>query len=60
METYLYDYKGESLYGKIMDVALLDFIRPEIAFDSVEELKARMDRDLKFMEEQIHQEEFTK
>ena len=60
VETYLYDYKGESLYGKIMDVALLDFIRPEIAFNSVEDLKARMDRDLKFIEEQIHQEEFTK
>ena len=60
VETYLYNYEGDSLYGKIMDVALLDFIRPEIAFDSVEALKERMDWDLNLIRQQIEQEEFTK
>lgn len=60
VETYLYDYEGDSLYGKIMDVALLDFIRPEIAFDGVEALKTRMDKDLSTLRERIAKEEFTK
>lgn len=60
VETYLYNYNGDSLYGKIMDVALLDFIRPEIAFDGVEALKTRMDKDLSTLRERIAKEEFTK
>ena len=60
VETYLYDYEGDSLYGKIIDVALLDFIRPEEAFDGVEALKARMDKDLSIIRERIAREEFTK
>ena len=60
VETYLYNYEGDSLYGKIMDVALLDFIRPEIAFDGVEALKTRMDKDLSTLRERIAKEEFTK
>ena len=60
VETYLYDYEGDSLYGKIIDVALLDFIRPEEAFDGVEALKARMDKDLSIIRERIAHEEFTK
>lgn len=60
VETYLYDYEGDSLYGKIMDVALLDFIRPEVAFDGVEALKVRMDKDLAMIRERITEEEFTK
>lgn len=60
VETYLYNYEGDSLYGKIMDVALLDFIRPEIAFDGVEALKTRMDKDLSDLRQRIAKEEFTK
>lgn len=60
VETYLYDYEGDSLYGKIMDVELLDFIRPEEAFDGVEALKVRMDKDLAMIRERITEEEFTK
>ena len=60
VETYLYDYEGDSLYGKTIDVALLDFIRPEEAFDGVEALKARMDKDLSIIRERIVREEFTK
>ena len=60
VETYLYDYEGDSLYGKIIDAALLEFIRPEEAFDGVEALKARMDKDLSDIRERISREEFTK
>ena len=59
VETYLYDYHGESLYGKTMDVALLEFIRPEMTFKDVEALKDRMNDDLEVIRQQILKDEFT-
>ena len=46
VETYLYDFQG-NLYGKEMKVELLDFIRPEMKFASIGELKAQLDHDIK-------------
>ena len=45
VETYLYDFDGD-LYGKEIRVELLDFIRPEMRFDSIGQLKAQLDHDL--------------
>lgn len=45
VETYLYDFDGD-LYGVPVKVELLDFIRPEHRFSSIEELKARLDLDI--------------
>ncbi len=45
VETYLYDFK-EDMYGKEIRTALLHFKRPEQRFDSVEELKAQMEKDI--------------
>lgn len=46
VETYLYDFEGD-LYGKEMKVELLDFVRPEMRFDSIERLKKQLDYDIK-------------
>ena len=46
VETYLYDFDG-NLYGKEIKVELLDFVRPEMKFSSIEELKAQLDYDVK-------------
>ena len=46
VETYLYDFDG-NLYGKELKVELLDVVRPEIKFSSIEELKAQLDYDVK-------------
>lgn len=46
IETYLYDFEG-NLYGKEIKVELLDFVRPEIKFDSIEKLKQQLDYDIK-------------
>ena len=46
VETYLYDFDG-NLYGKEIKVELLDFVRPEMKFSSIEELKAQLDYDIK-------------
>jgi riboflavin kinase/FMN adenylyltransferase len=44
LEVCLFDFSGD-LYGKVIDVAFLDWIRPELKFDSVAELIRRMDED---------------
>ncbi len=45
VETYLYDFQG-NLYGKPIRVELLDFIRPEKKFVSIDELKKQLDHDI--------------
>ncbi|MCI7796478.1 MAG: bifunctional riboflavin kinase/FAD synthetase [Lachnospiraceae bacterium] len=54
VETYLYDFQGD-LYGKTIKVELLDFVRPEMKFSSIEELKAQLDYDVKMCREMYDQ-----
>jgi riboflavin kinase / FMN adenylyltransferase len=44
LEVYLFDFSGD-LYGAALDVAFIAWIRPELNFDSVEDLIRRMDDD---------------
>lgn len=44
LEVFLFDFKDD-LYGADLDVAFISFIRPELKFDSVEALVARMNED---------------
>lgn len=44
LEVFLFDFDAE-LYGTTLDVAFLHWIRPELAFDSVDDLIRRMDED---------------
>ena len=44
LEVFVFDFSGD-LYGRAMDVAFIDWIRPEQKFDSVEELIRQMDED---------------
>ena len=39
------------MYGKEIKVELLDFVRPEMKFSSIEELKAQLDYDVKMCRE---------
>lgn len=45
VETYLY-YFDKEIYGEDISVSLLAFKRPEMRFESVEELKAQMEQDI--------------
>lgn len=45
VETYLYDFDGD-LYGRNIVVELLAFRRPEMKFDTVQQLKAHMEADI--------------
>jgi riboflavin kinase/FMN adenylyltransferase len=44
LEAYLFDFDGD-LYGRTIEVALHHYIRPEMKFDSMDALRARMDED---------------
>ena len=47
VETYIYDYDGD-LYDHDIIVELLTYVRPEIKFDTIEELKIKMEDDFAF------------
>ncbi|SHG73634.1 bifunctional riboflavin kinase/FAD synthetase [Marivita hallyeonensis] len=44
LETFIFDFTGD-LYGATLSVALVDFLRPEEKFDSLEALIHQMDAD---------------
>jgi riboflavin kinase/FMN adenylyltransferase len=44
LEIFLFDFKGD-LYGNMLDVAFIAFIREELRFDSVDTLVHQMDDD---------------
>ncbi|HWH23058.1 MAG TPA: bifunctional riboflavin kinase/FAD synthetase [Allosphingosinicella sp.] len=44
LEPYFFGFH-EDLYGQLIEVELISYIRPEAKFDSVEALKAQMDAD---------------
>ena len=45
LEVHLFGFNG-SLYGEELEVELVDFIRPERAFDGIEALKAQIAEDI--------------
>ncbi|THD37255.1 MAG: bifunctional riboflavin kinase/FAD synthetase [Sphingomonas sp.] len=45
LEPYFFDFNGD-LYGQSIAVELIDFIRPEAKFDSLDALKAQMADDV--------------
>jgi riboflavin kinase/FMN adenylyltransferase len=44
LEVHVFDFAGD-LYGHDMEVAFVGYIRPELKFDGIEALIARMDQD---------------
>ena len=45
VETHILDYNAD-IYNEIVQVEFYDFIRPERTFESVEELKAQIEKDI--------------
>ena len=45
VETHIVAYSGD-LYSQTLAVQFLRFVRPEMKFASVEELKAQMEQDI--------------
>lgn len=44
LEPYFFDFAGD-LYGQPIEVALIDYLRPEAKFDGMDALMAQMERD---------------
>lgn len=44
LETFLFDFKGD-LYGQHLSIAFVDFLRPELKFDSLDALITQMEAD---------------
>jgi riboflavin kinase/FMN adenylyltransferase len=44
LETFFFDF-SEDLYGQTIEVGLIDYIRPEAKFDTLEALTTQMDAD---------------
>ena len=44
IETFIFDFSGD-LYGTELSIALIDYLRPEEVFDSLEAFIAQMDAD---------------
>lgn len=45
VETYIYDFDSD-VYGRFIEVKLEKFVRPEMKFSGIEELKAQMKKDI--------------
>ena len=44
LEVWLFDF-DEEIYGQVIETELIAWIRPELKFDGLEALKARIDQD---------------
>jgi riboflavin kinase/FMN adenylyltransferase len=44
LEAYFFDFTGD-LYGQLMEVELVSFIRPEASYDGLDALTAQMEQD---------------
>lgn len=44
LESYFFDFDGD-LYDRVIEVSLVDYLRPEAKFDSMDALKVQMDAD---------------
>ena len=44
LETHLFDFTGD-LYGRLLRIALIDFLRPDLKFAGIDELVAAMRED---------------
>ena len=44
LEVHLFDFEGE-IYGDLLSVALVEYLRPELRFPNVDELTSRMQTD---------------
>lgn len=50
-ETFMPEYSGNDVYGKKVEVSLIEFIREEIKFDSLNSLSKQIEKDASYSKE---------
>ena len=45
VETYIFNFDGQTHYGESMRIKFIEFVRPEMKFKGVTELKCQIERD---------------
>ena len=45
LETFIFDFEGD-IYGQHLEVALVRFLRPEVKFDTLDEMVSQMHKDV--------------
>ena len=55
LETFLFDFDGD-LYGQTLEIALIEYLRPELKFDSVDAMVDQMHIDTKMAREIVETE----
>ncbi|MEM7458688.1 MAG: riboflavin biosynthesis protein RibF [Pseudomonadota bacterium] len=45
LETFIFEFEGD-IYGQQLEVALVAYLRPELKFDSLDEMVVQMDKDV--------------
>lgn len=61
METHImHKFEDENLYGKILKVAILGYLRPEMDFDSLDGLIKQIHDDIKNADELLDQPGYAK
>ena len=58
IETHLFDYEGD-LYGRELIVEFYEFERPEQKFDSLENLKEQLEKDVLWGRKLLKEEYFS-
>lgn len=60
METHIMHKFEEDFYGKTLKVLVVDYIRPERSFESLDELIKAIDQDISEAESRLDDEKFRK
>lgn len=53
LETFIFDFDGD-LYGQQIEVALVRFLRPELTFESLDDMVAQMHKDVTKAKSVLH------
>lgn len=55
VESHLIDYKGD-IYGEVAEVLFYEFIRPEMRFGSVDELREQIEKDIEICRKNVKED----
>lgn len=51
IETYIFNFDGSEIYGSNIRIKFVEFVRSEIRFDSIDDLKNQIEKDKKYVAE---------